>query len=104
MSFSRSFLHFWLFAAALTLIVSGCSSPKGNSDDGSRWYKMHNCFACHGPNGNDGKAPNIKGLDMGFRTFRSIVRDAGSPIMPKYSEEKIPEQDVADIYSWLKSN
>ena len=97
----RSFLGVAILSC---FIVMGCSGPKGNEEDGVRWYKMHNCSACHGSTGNDGKAPKIRNLDMGYRTFLSIVRDAGSPIMPKFPEEKISDQDVADIYEWLKNN
>ena len=85
------------------LIVSGCSTPTGNPDDGKRWYSMHNCFACHGPNGNDGKAPVVNNLEMSYWRFEKIIRDAGSPIMPKYPEEKISDQDVADLYAFLKA-
>ncbi len=85
------------------LIVSGCSAPTGNPDDGKRWYSMHNCFACHGPNGNDGKAPVVNNLEMSYWRFEKIIRDAGSPIMPKYPEEKISDQDVADLYAFLKA-
>ena len=86
----------------LGLIFSSCSTPMGNPEDGKRWYSMHNCFACHGPNGNDGKAPNIKDLDLAYWRFERIIRNAGSPIMPKYPKENISAQDVADIYALLK--
>jgi mono/diheme cytochrome c family protein len=87
--------------AGLLLISAGCSTPPGEAEEGQRWYSMHNCYACHGRQGSDGKAPEIYPLDMSYRHFKGIVRDAGSPIMPKYSEEKIPDGDVADIYAWL---
>ncbi len=92
-----------LLAGALLILAGGCSTPSGNAAEGQRWYTMHNCFACHGVHGNDGKGPEIVPLTMSFRQFHGIVRDAGSPIMPKYPEEKISKQDVADIYAWLKS-
>ena len=85
------------------VIVSGCSTPMGNSDDGKRWYSMHNCFACHGPNGDDGKGPVVNNLEMSYWRFERIIRDAGSPIMPKYPKEKISDQDVADLYAFLKA-
>jgi mono/diheme cytochrome c family protein len=91
-----------VFLGAVLLLVSGaCSTPSGDAEEGQRWYSMHNCYACHGRQGNDGKAPEIYPLDMSYRHFLGIVRDAGSPIMPKYSEKKIPDGDVADIYAWL---
>jgi len=92
-----------LLGAGLLLVSAACSTPSGNAEDGQRWYSMHNCFACHGHQGDDGKAPKIYPLDMSYRHFLGIVRDAGSPIMPKYSAEKIPDEDVADIYAWLTS-
>ena len=85
------------------LMVSGCSTPMGNAEDGKRWYSMHNCFACHGPNGNDGKGPVVNNLEMSYWRFERIIRDAKSPIMPKYPEEKISDQDVADLYAFLKA-
>lgn len=91
-------------ASLLTLTIlfaSACSTPTGNPQDGKRWYSMHNCFACHGPNGNDGKAPDISNLKMNYFFFERKIRNAGSPIMPKYPEEKISDQDVADIYAFL---
>ena len=86
-----------------TLLLSSCSTPMGNPLDGKRWYSMNNCFACHGPNGNDGKAPDVSNLEMNFFRFKLKIRDAGSPIMPKYPESKISDQDVADMYAFLKA-
>jgi len=85
------------------LATFGCITPEGKVNDGKRWYLMNNCSACHGQNGNDGKAVEINGVDMSFRRFLSIVRDANSPIMPKFPEAKISKQDAADIYVWLKT-
>lgn len=88
---------------AVALAIGGCSTPAGNIEDGKRWYSMHNCFACHGLHGDDGKGPVVKDLEMSFWRFKRTIRDAGSPIMPKYPEEKISDQDVADLYAFLKA-
>ena len=88
-------------AAFLIAAATSCSTPAGNPADGERWYSMHNCFACHGPNGDDGEAPDIANLEMSHYRFKGKIRDAGSPIMPKYPEEKISDQDVADLYAFL---
>lgn len=85
------------------LFISACSAPMGNPEDGKRWYSMHNCFACHGAAGNDGKAPVVSDLEMSFWRFKGKIRNAGSPIMPKYPEKKISDQDVADLYAFLKA-
>ena len=101
--FNLSWLPLLLLLCLGILIVSGCSTPAGNPEDGKRWYSMHNCFACHGPNGDDGKAPVINNLEMSYWKFERIIRNAGSPIMPKYPQEKISGQDVADLYAFLKA-
>ena len=88
---------------AAALVIISCSTPAGNPENGKRWYSMNNCYACHGVNGNDGKAPVVSDLDMSFWRFKRIIRDAGSPIMPKYPEEKISDQDVADLSAFLKA-
>jgi len=99
---TKRYVKLGLVLVFTALIVNACNAPEGNMADGKRWYMMHNCSACHGRQGNDGKGPAIYPLDMGFRRFKSIVRNANSPIMPKFPEEKISDQDVADIYAWLK--
>ena len=87
----------------LALFISSCSTPMGNPEEGKRMYSMNHCYACHGVNGDDGKGPVVNNLDMSFWRFERIIRNAGSPIMPKYPEEKISDQDVADIYAFLKA-
>lgn len=75
----------------------------GNPEEGKRWYSMNHCDSCHGIRGDDGKAPVVRNLDMSFWRFKRIIRNAGSPIMPKYPEEKISGQEVADLYAFLKA-
>lgn len=86
------------------ILLSGCSGPAGDPANGKRWYMMHNCSSCHGPNGNDGRAVNIAGIKMSFGSFVRKLRTTDAPIMPAYPESKISEQDAADIYAYLKSS
>jgi len=96
---------YYLAAVTLigTLFLYGCGAPAGNSKDGKRWYNMHNCSSCHGLHGNDGRAVDIAGIDMSFRSFTRVLRRTDAPIMPHFPESKIPKQDAADIYAYLKS-
>ncbi|MEE4167078.1 MAG: cytochrome c [Desulfocapsaceae bacterium] len=87
--------------AGTAIVLGACTTPKGNVDNGKRWYMMNNCYSCHGLHGNDGKAPHIDADDLSFRRFLAIIRDAKSPIMPKFPEEKVSRQDAADMYAWL---
>lgn len=88
---------FFIFPA-----IVACSSPSGNPQSGKKWYTMQNCGSCHGPNGNDGQAVNIAGVDMGFSSFVRKLRKTDAPIMPPFPETKISEQDAADIYAFLQ--
>lgn len=101
--FGKLALSLTCCAAGAMLLLSGCNSPKGNAAEGQRWYNMQNCSACHGPNGNDGRAAEISAIDMSFGSFIDIIRDPYSPSMPRFSVEKLSDNDAADIYAWLKS-
>ena len=89
--------------AILCLLLASCSSPKGNAEDGKRWYSMNNCSSCHGPNGSDGRAPNIAKIDMRFGKFLKRLRIKDATIMPYFPESKISKQDAADIYAHLQA-
>jgi len=89
----------------MTFMVAGssCAAQSGDAEAGKKWYAMNNCGSCHGPNGNDGRAVNIAGLNMGFGSFVRKLRKTDAPIMPGFPESKISKEDAADIYAYLKS-
>lgn len=91
------------FLCTVLILVVGCSPPPGNAENGKRWYLMNNCNSCHGLHGNDGRAPNIAGLKMGFRRFVKKLRTTDAPVMPPFPESKLSKQDAADIYTYLQS-
>jgi len=95
-------LFFTIMLVSLVVLLSGCSTPEGNAADGKRWYRMHNCFACHGENGR-GRGPDIANLDMGYRDFVHRLRNAETAVMPEFNKERINDQDAADILAFLKS-
>ncbi len=86
----------------LLVFFWGCSSPTGNPENGKRWYSKNNCFSCHGIEGKEGKAPQLAGLKMNYSSFLRKLRKPDSTIMPTFPEEEVTDQDVADMYSWLK--
>lgn len=92
-----------LAIALATTTLAGCNTPSGDAAAGKRWYDMHNCSACHGQNGNDGRAAGVAAIDMSFGSFVKVLRDPYSPSMPRFPEAKLPEKDAADIYAYLKS-
>jgi mono/diheme cytochrome c family protein len=90
-------------ALACAITLAACSAPEGNIANGKRWYAMNNCSACHGPNGNDGKATPIANINMTFGNFVKKLRTTDAPIMPPFPESKVSQQDAADIYAFLKN-
>lgn len=92
-----------LFSVTATLVLSGCNGSKGDAEAGKRWYAMHNCAGCHGDKANNGRAKHLAPMNLGFSSFVGILRKPYSPSMPPFPEDKLPEQDAADIYAWLKS-
>lgn len=92
-----------LLLVFIGLFTIGCTTPKGNPEEGKRWYMMNRCYACHGLNGDDGKGPMIRGVGLGYRYFHSTVRNANSQIMRPFPESKLSDQDIADIYAWLEA-
>jgi len=92
-----------LFLILALLLIGGCTTPSGDPAAGKRWFVMNNCFSCHGPNGDDGRAVAIAGIDMSFGRFLHKLRTTDAPIMPPFPESKVSEQDAADIYAYLQS-
>ncbi len=89
---------------ASIVLLSACSPPVvGNAEDGKRWFTMHNCYACHGKDANNGQAPKIAGLNRSFASFVRFIRNPDSARMPSFAEETVSRQDAADIYAWLQS-
>ena len=88
------------FAASL----AACSNtPAGNAENGKKWFTMNNCNSCHGEQGKGGRGPAIVPLGLTFSSFVKKLRKQDAAIMPPYPESKVPEQDAADIYAYLKA-
>lgn len=80
------------------------SQATGNVENGKRVFIKDTCFFCHGTvgqgAGNTGArlTPVARNL-AGF--IRYIRRPAGS--MPAYTEKVISDQELTDIYAYLRS-
>jgi mono/diheme cytochrome c family protein len=90
--------------SAMLFIAQACTSmPKGNPDDGERWYRMNRCNGCHGEQGVGGKGPVIAGLDLSYRQFKRKLRKPDSAVMPTFAATALSDKDAADIYLWLRA-
>jgi mono/diheme cytochrome c family protein len=76
----------------------------GNAETGKRLYMRDGCYECHGNlgQGANGYGPRIAPNSISIQAITNYIRKpAGN--MPPYAAKIVPDQDVADIYAYLKS-
>ncbi len=83
--------------------TSSSQAPAGNVENGRRLYMADFCYACHGTMGQGGRdgariAPNPPALAT---IIRYVRKPAGQ--MPPYTSKVISDQELADIYTYLRS-
>jgi mono/diheme cytochrome c family protein len=95
-------------AIAVTNVAGAQNPPEpsgtsGNADIGKKLYTNYYCYACHGTEGQGGRdgariAPN----PPPFNTLRTYLRKP-SGAMPPYTSKVVTDQELADIYAYLKT-
>jgi mono/diheme cytochrome c family protein len=103
-----------LLLASATLVLptptaraqqSSDASPAGNAQNGKKLFMSDGCYECHGREGQGATqtgAARIGPPQLSFEGFQSYVR-APKNQMPPYTAKALPDQDLADIYAFLKS-
>jgi mono/diheme cytochrome c family protein len=79
------------------------SGPQGNAENGKRLFLRDSCWECHGTVGQgsrDGARIGSTSLTL-QGVIRYVRRPAGA--MPAFSEKVVSDQDLTDIYAYLKS-
>lgn len=79
--------------------------PAGNAENGKKLFMADGCYECHGRQGQGALqtgAARIGPPMLDFDGFQSYVRKPANN-MPPYSVKAIPDQDLGDIYAYLKS-
>ena len=87
---------------ACAAVLLGQTSA-GNVDNGKRLFQRDGCYECHGYAGQGGRdgarigppVLNLQGL------IRYVRKPAGA--MPAYTEKVVTDQELTDIYAYLKS-
>ena len=101
------------FVLATSLLVlpsirarqSSDAPPNGNAENGKKLFMADGCYECHGRMGQGAAqtgAARIGPPILPFEAFEGYIRKPANN-MPPYSSKAVPEQDVADIYAYLKS-
>lgn len=109
---SRFAVFFLFFVAALLFGLpvvraqdSSAAAPAGNAQNGKKLFMADGCYECHGRQGQGASqtgAARIGPPQLSFEGFENYIRGPKNN-MPPYSAKAVPEQDVADIYAFLKS-
>src|SRR5919197_702985 len=94
-------MGYLLILAATALLQT--TAPQGDADRGKTLFVKVGCYQCHNYEGQGGAAgARLAPNPLPFRGFVSYVRSPKGD-MPPYREKVLPEQDLADIYAYLRS-
>jgi len=92
-------------ALAVPALAYGQASaaPAGDVENGKRLFTKQNCYYCHGTEGQGGRdGARIAQIGLNAQgLIRYVRKPAGS--MPAFSEKMVSDQELTDIYSYLKS-
>jgi mono/diheme cytochrome c family protein len=79
--------------------------PVGNAQNGKKNFTNDGCYECHGLQGQGATqtgAARIGPPILSLESFMSYVRHPMNQ-MPPYTSKALSDQDLADIYAYLKS-
>ena len=96
---------FLLLAAALAGTPALSDAPKGDIARGQKLYMKNLCYTCHGTagqGGDRGSGPRIAPNPFPWEGFMQQMRRPRES-MPRYSEQYVDGQDLADIYAYVGS-
>ena len=109
--------HRRLPCAALVLLLAAggacAAEPGGNATRGRELFHAHGCYGCHGFNGETGardlvgtQSPLVTDL-AAFTTFLRLRGDQApllpSSRMPNYPEAALGDDDVRDLFAFVRS-
>ena len=97
-----SFLRTLALAATAAGVLSS-GAIAGDAAKGKIAYVKNGCYQCHGFMGQGGQAGSkLAPKPMPEEAFVNFVRTTNRA-MPPYSEQILPNADLADIYTYVES-
>jgi mono/diheme cytochrome c family protein len=95
-----------MFVVPVARAQQNSDAPRqGNAENGKKLFMADGCYECHGRMGQGAAqtgAARIGPPILPFEAFEGYVRNPANN-MPPYSAKAVPEKDLADIYTYLKS-
>jgi mono/diheme cytochrome c family protein len=79
------------------------AAPQGSAENGKKLFTATGCYQCHGyaGQGAPGYAPRIAPKLLPYQAFLGQLRHPRAE-MPPYEAAIVTDQQVADIYAYLK--
>jgi mono/diheme cytochrome c family protein len=96
-------LFLYFVFAGLAAAQHSAPASEGDAAKGKVLFTRIGCYECHGYSGQGGRA-GARIVPMPFRAqdmIRYVRRPAGE--MPAYTEKSASDQELKDIYAYLKS-
>jgi mono/diheme cytochrome c family protein len=84
-------------------VIADNVNPKTDAENGKKLFSRHGCDKCHGPEGQGGGASaKISPLPDSLQRLIQYVRQPTGK-MPASAADVISDKELADIYSYLKT-
>ena len=83
---------------------TAAAAPPGNPETGKKLFVERACWECHGlaAHGGADAGPRLAGRTPAWTGFSRYVRQPTDQMIP-YTSKVLSDQELADIYAWLKS-
>lgn len=78
------------------------AAPPANVENGKKIYTTYGCYECHGYEAQGGSGPKLGPEAIAFEAFVRVVRQPPNQ-MPPYTAKVVTDQEMADIYAFVKS-
>ena len=90
---------FFLLLAG-TLSISAADQPPGKA----LYIEKYMCYTCHGYSGQNGPGAPLVPMKMSQEAFIAYVRNPRQPNrMPSFSPKVVPDSELGEIYTYIKS-
>ena len=97
-------MRFLICAALACAAWAQTPAPAGNAQRGRQIFASDGCYQCHGreAQGGPGTGPRLAPKPISFDAVSKYVRQPTGQ-MPPYTRKVVSDQDLADIYAFLRS-
>jgi mono/diheme cytochrome c family protein len=90
-----------IFAQSQKPAAQASTAPKASIENGRKAFLQHGCFSCHGYSGQGGRGARLAQSPIPLEAFAMYVRQPNRA-MPPFGNQ-VSDQELADIYAYLKS-